>query len=183
MTARRTSALLAVLALSVPIAACGGDDEEGQGIPQDAAAQLQRQLDSIESRFEEGGGACADITEGDDTNLQAVGQTIESLPDDVDADVRDSLTRSFERLFQLVEQECEPEEPESTETQPTETVPPPETETQPTETAPEREREKEEKKEEKEQRQENGPGEGDGGGQGGNDGDGGGGGAVAPNEG
>ena len=173
---------MAVLALSVPIGACGGDDEEGQGIPQDAAAQLQRQLDSIESRFEEGGGACADITEGDDTNLQVVEQTIESLPDDVDADVRDSLTRSFERLFQLVEQECEPEEPESTETQPTETVPPPETETQPTETAPERE--KEEKEQRKEERKEDGPGTDEDGGQGGPGGGGDdGGGAVAPNEG
>jgi hypothetical protein len=147
VTIRATLALTAVLACGLPIA-CGGDDE-GRGIPQDSASVLQRQLNSIQSRLEAGDAACRDVVEGDDTNLAAVRRTINSLPDDVNQDVRDALRDSFDRLFELVEAECEPQ-PETT---PTETTPPPtietepETETQPqTETAPPPEKPKKEEK-------------------------------------
>jgi hypothetical protein len=148
-----TSLLLAALA-----AGCGADDEPEPSIPADSAAALEAQLNSIQDRFEfPGGQACGDITGGDDPNTAAVSNLIDSLPDSVDGDVRDALVQSFDRLFELVEQECgeaqqtetEPEtdtetqttetttetetEPPTTETEPTETVP---TETEPTETLP-----------------------------------------------
>jgi hypothetical protein len=138
---KRTTGLLA-LAACLLVAGCGSDDE-GQGIPRDAAVALDRQLDSIQGRFEFGGAACNDITGGDDPNTTAVERTINGLPEDVDADVRDALEDGFARLFQLVDEQCEPprtetepetvteEAPPPTETQ-TETAPPPET----TETTP-----------------------------------------------
>jgi hypothetical protein len=122
---KRTTGFLA-LAACLLAAGCGSDDE-GQGIPRDSAAALDRQLDSIQSRFEVGGGACADITEGDDPNTTAVQRTIDGLPADVDQDVRDAITDGFARLFQLVQEQCE--QPQ------TETEPEPETET-PTVTEP-----------------------------------------------
>jgi hypothetical protein len=143
-TFKRTSGFLALAACLVAIG-CGSDDE-GAGIPPDSAAALERQLASVQERFEfPGGAACADITSGDDPNTTAVQRTIEGLPGDVDQDVRDALVQGFDRLFQLVEEECkEPETDTDTETTPppelvptdtTETTPPPtETEPPPTET-------------------------------------------------
>lgn len=136
---------LVSLALAACLAAtgCGGDDE-GAGIPANSAAALEGQLDSIQSRFENGGGACADIAGGDDPNTEAVQDTIDSLPDDVDPDVRDALEQSFDRLFELAEEQCDaqtettpaPTEPEPVpvpeappETDTTETTEPPPTET------------------------------------------------------
>jgi hypothetical protein len=118
---KRTSGLLALAACLVAPAGCGSD-EEGAGIPPDAAAVLERQLASIESRFNAGPDACADITGDRDPNTAPVQETIDSLPDDVDPDVRDALQQSFDRLFELVEQQCEEPPPETdTETTPTET--------------------------------------------------------------
>jgi hypothetical protein len=138
ITFKRITGFLALAACLVA-AGCGSDDE-GAGIPPDSASQLERQLDSIQNRFDVGGGACTDITEGDDPNTTAVQQTIDGLPGDVDQDIRDALGDGFARLFQLVQEQCE--EPEQTETavpepapvptEPTETTPPPE----PTETTP-----------------------------------------------
>jgi hypothetical protein len=136
---KRTSAALALAACLAGLAGCGSD-EEGAGIPPDAAAALERQLLSIQDRFQVGGGACSDITGGEDPNTTAVQQTIDSLPSDVDPDVREALQQSFERLFQLVAQQCqepepepEPEQTETTapETDTTETTPPATTETEP----------------------------------------------------
>jgi hypothetical protein len=129
------SALLAGACCALALAAPGcGSDEEGKGIPPAAAQQLDRQLDSVQRRFEMGGGACRDIVEGDDTDVDRVEQFIDGLPTDVDPDVRDALERSFRRLFDLVQEECQPPETDTeTETTPPETVPP---ETTPTETTP-----------------------------------------------
>jgi hypothetical protein len=126
--ARATTTL--ILALAAGLAAgCGGDEESGEPIPADQAAALQRQLDSIENRFQFGGDACADITGNADPNTTAVRSVIDSLPQDVDPDLRDSLEQSFERLFELVQQQCDTEkgqeeEPAPVETEPTETIPP-----------------------------------------------------------
>ena len=136
--AKHISTLVAVAACLVA-AGCGS--EEGKGIPAESAAALQGQLDSIESRFESPDGvACPDITGGADPNTTVVQENIEALPDDVDADVRDALTESFDHLFELVEEQCQVAEPEP-ETEPvvpeTETTPEPtptETETTPTPT-------------------------------------------------
>jgi hypothetical protein len=136
---RLRTATTIVLALAAGLAAGCGSDEEGEPLPQGQATELLGQLDSIQARFEAGSGACNDITEGDDTNLAVVQRVLNSLPDDVDADLRDALTQSFDRLFELVREECAEEEPTETETTPTETetVPTePETETTETETVP-----------------------------------------------
>jgi hypothetical protein len=143
---KRTSGALALAACLAALGGCGSD-EEGKGIPRDAAAALERQLASIQDRFGVGGGACNDITDGEDPNTTAVQQTIDSLPDDVDPDVRDALQQSFDRLFELVQEQCEepPTDTNTTETQPpetettetTETTPPETTETEPPATEPE----------------------------------------------
>ena len=127
MRPRATTTL--ILALAAGLAAgCGSDDEGGEPIPADQAAALQRQLESIENRFQFGGDACTDITGNTDPNTTAVRSVIDSLPQNVDPDVRDSLEQSFERLFELVQEQCDTEkgqeEPAPVET--TETVPPPE---------------------------------------------------------
>jgi outer membrane biosynthesis protein TonB len=151
-TFKRTTGFLALAACLV--AAGCGSDEEGEPIPANIAGQLQTRLDEIERRFEFGNGACADIQ---NDSLPAVEDLLASVPENVDADVRQGLTDGFDRLFVLTEDQCEqtqtetePEptpEPEpvptdttETTTQPTETAPPPtETEEPPavdTETAP-----------------------------------------------
>jgi hypothetical protein len=104
---QRTTTIL-VLALTAGIAAgCGGDDEEGEPIPAEQAAALERQLESIRNRFEFGGGACANITGGNDPNTNVVRSTIASLPQNVDPDVRQTLEQGFERLFELAQEQCD----------------------------------------------------------------------------
>jgi hypothetical protein len=135
---RLRTATTIVLALGAGLAAGCGSDEEGEPLPQAQAADLLGQLDSIQARFEAGGAACNDITEGDDTNVTVVQRLLDSLPDDVDPDLRGALAQSFDHLFELVQQECVEEEPTDTETE-TETEPqtvPTETETTETETVP-----------------------------------------------
>jgi hypothetical protein len=134
---RTLTALL--LALAAGLAAGCGADEEGKELPRQTASQLLAQLESIQERFDfPGGEACADITGGDDPNITQVQNLIDSLPDDVDADLRDAVEQSFDRLFELVDQECGEAQPETdTETETTETeTTPTETETEPTETEP-----------------------------------------------
>jgi hypothetical protein len=148
--------ILTPLLIAALVAGCGADEEPQPSIPADSAAALEAQLNSIQDRFEfPGGQACGDITGGDDPNTAAVSNLIDSLPDSVDADVRDALVESFDRLFELVEQECAEAEQTDTETAPetdtetettettteTETTDttetePPTTETEPTETEP-----------------------------------------------
>jgi len=155
MTSPKRIFLLALLGAALAIAGCGGD-EEGEPIPAQTAQALQAELGGVQARIDNGSaGACNDILEGDrGPNLERVQQLIEGLPDDVDPDVRSALEDSFDRLWELVQQDCddkaqeeesqrqeepEPEpEPEPTPTE-TETVPetPTETETAPVPTDPE----------------------------------------------
>lgn len=131
MRLRTTITLLLVLA-----AGCGSEDENGSPIPAEAASSLQRQLDSIEDRFQVGGGACGDITGGLDPNLPAVQSALDSIPPDVDVDVRQALRDGFDRLFTLTGEQCD--ETKGQETEPDPEPPPPETETETqTETVPE----------------------------------------------
>lgn len=149
-TIKRITTLLAMAACLVAVG-CGSDDE-GKPIPASIADQLQTRLNEIERRFEFGNGACGDI---ENDSRPAVNQLIASIPDNVDADVRQALQDGFDRLFVLSEDECgqgeqaetdtdtdatptpEPEpqpEPTTTVTVPpdtTETTPPPQTQTQP----------------------------------------------------
>jgi outer membrane biosynthesis protein TonB len=135
---KRTNRHLAPAACLIALAAgalavgCGSDDE-GAPIPANIADQLQTRLDEIERRFEFGNGACADI---DNDSKPAVEQLVASVPNDVDADVRQALSESFDRLFELTAEQCEQQQ---TETQPAPTPEPepePEPEPVPTEPAP-----------------------------------------------
>jgi hypothetical protein len=134
-----------MLALAAGLAVgCGSDDgEEGEPLPPEQAAALQRQLESIENRFQFGGDACADVTGNDDPNTTAVASVLDSLPENVDPDLRDSLEQSFERLFQLVQEQCDEQQGQETEE-----APPPEPE--PTETIPPEEEEDDEGEEDEE---------------------------------
>lgn len=132
-TFKRTTGFLA-LAACLLAAGCGSDDEGGTGIPRNAANALETQLDSIQNRFEFGGAACNDITDGDDPNTTAVQKTIDNLPDDVDQDVRNALEQGFDRLFQLVQEQCK--EPQTTTETETVTEPPPTPTVTQTETTP-----------------------------------------------
>jgi hypothetical protein len=112
-------------------AGCGSDDE-GQPIPPRFATALENRLDRIADAVADGS------PEGCQTALDVdpqVQQIIDTLPRDVDTQVRDGLTRSFDHLFELVAQECNERDRTETETTPTETeTTPTETETTPTET-------------------------------------------------
>jgi hypothetical protein len=125
-----------ILALAAGLAAgCGSDDEqEGDPIPRQAAVDLEARLDEVERRMDAGGGACADIQ--NDT-LPAVNSIVASLPEDVDADVRDSLEQSFQRLFDLTEEQCDEQKGQEPAPAPEpEPLPPVETVTETTETTP-----------------------------------------------
>jgi hypothetical protein len=137
MRAPRRILALALAATALAAAGCGGD-EEGKGIPQTTANGLLAQLEGVQRRIDQGSaGACKDILEGSNgPNKQQAQDLIDSLPGDVDADVKSALQDSFDNLWDLVEQECEDKasEEEEKNTTPTETATTP-TETQ-TETAP-----------------------------------------------
>jgi hypothetical protein len=137
---------LTLVAAAAAVAGCGGD-EEGKGIPQATATGLQAQLDTVQRRIDQGSaGACKDIVEGSNgPNKQQAQDLIDSMPDDVDSDVKSALQDSFDHLWDLVEQDCEDKaSKDKTHTTPTETqqeTTPTETETETTptetETAPE----------------------------------------------
>jgi hypothetical protein len=136
---------LALVAAALAVAGCGGD-EEGKGIPAVTATALGEQLDNVQARIQEGSvGACKDILEAPKErgpNKQQVEDLIDSMPDDVDPDVKSALQDSFDNLWDLVQQECDdkaskekkadttPTETQTEETTPTEAET--ETETTPT---------------------------------------------------
>jgi hypothetical protein len=131
----------ALLALVLLAAGCGGD-EEGEQLPSAQVQLLNGRLDETQRRLDDGSaGACRDIL--NDTKPE-VGKIIDSLPSDVDGDVRDALVESFDNLWSLVDDRCQEAqqdeesqqpEPEPTQTEETDTeTTPPETET--TETTP-----------------------------------------------
>ena len=126
-------ALVLALALAAPVmAGCGGNDK-GDPIPAATADSLNAQLDGVQARLDQGSaGACKDILEGPrGPNKQQVQDLIDSMPDDVDADVKSALQDSFDHLWDLVDQDCQDKsDNENTNTTPTNT----ETNTTPTET-------------------------------------------------
>jgi outer membrane murein-binding lipoprotein Lpp len=128
--------LAAVICGATLLAAGCGSDNEGKQLPQSSVSDLQTSLDSIKRRFEQGDGACNDITSGSDTDMAAVQAKLDALPSGVDKDVRDALQQSFQKLFDLVKQECKNTQTETT-TTPTATTPaPPPPATTTTETTP-----------------------------------------------
>ena len=138
MTILKRISILLALCACLAAAGCGSDDEKGDPIPSQRAAELQSRLDETESRLANGSvGACQDIL--DDT-MPEVTRILSGLPGSVDVDVRNALEESFDNLWNLVESECQdlkPDEPTQTDTDtepeptPTETQPPETTETTP----------------------------------------------------
>ena len=136
MTTLKRILLLTALAAVLGVAGCGGDEEEGAPIPADTATALENELDNVQARLDNGSvGACRDILEGDrGPNLERVRELLDSLPDDVDPEVRSALEDSFDRLWELVEQDCEDKAQEERESKPD-----PEPEPEPTPTVTEEE--------------------------------------------
>jgi hypothetical protein len=133
MSVAKRISLLALLVLGVVLAGCGGD-KEGKPLPAAQVQLLNGRLDEAERRLADGSeGACKDIL--DDTQPE-VGRIIDSLPDDVDADVRDALTESFDNLWNVVDDRCQ-EIADQSKPEPTKTEPETDTETDTTETEPE----------------------------------------------
>jgi len=141
----RLPQLLCLLAVAAALAVsgCGGDDEpQGEKLPPEVTQTLLKQLDSVSDRVAAGvSGACDDIYSEDVGNIAPIDEALNSIPSDVDPEIRSALEQSIERLTQLVDEECadirstEQGEQDTTtdETTPTETVTT-ETETVPTET-------------------------------------------------
>ena len=131
MRARATAAAcLALVALAV---GCGADDE-GEPIPPRFATALENRLDLVQQAISDGSPeGCQEALDVE----SGVQQIVDTMPEDVDPEVRDALRRSFDRLFELVARECGDLDQTETETTPTETeTTPTETETVPTETVP-----------------------------------------------
>lgn len=135
MTSLKRISILLALGASLAAIGCGSGDEEGQPIPAETAAALERQLDGVQARLDNGTeGACRDILEGErGPNRDGVQELLNGLPERVDADVRSALEDSFENLWSLVERRCE--EAAADEADQPEPAPQPETPT--TETHPE----------------------------------------------
>jgi hypothetical protein len=122
-------AVLSTLALALAVAGCGKDSQKGDPIPASLAARLDQRLQVIQSQLDQGGGACADIT---DKTKPVVESDLRQIPSSVDPDVRDALKTSFDNLFSLASSQCQDT---STNTTPTETnTTPTDTQTTPTET-------------------------------------------------
>jgi hypothetical protein len=143
---RRVGRIFALVLVAVAVTAaagCGGD-KEGKGIPVATADTLNAQLDKVEERIQQGSaGACKDVLEGPrGPNKEQVQEAIDSMPDDVDPDVKSALQDSFDHLWDLVEQDCadKASEQQQQNTTPTETqteTTPAQTETETTPTQPE----------------------------------------------
>ena len=139
---RPIAVLLAIAAIAT-VAGCGGDDEEAAQIPSPTATALNAELDNVQARLDQGSaGACSDILGGPrGPNKDQVQSLIDSMPE---SDTRSALQDSFDRLWELVEQDCEDKaqeeesqqepEPEPEPEQPTETQTETETETTPPDT-------------------------------------------------
>ena len=136
----KTGLLLLAACGALMASGCGGSDKKGKPLPAAQATALQRELDSVQRRFKFGDGACNDIQNRSRPDVQSI---LASLPSNVDSDVRDSLRKSFDRLWQLADSQCDTAKNERTTPQttpqpapptPTETQPQTQTETTPTQT-------------------------------------------------
>jgi hypothetical protein len=139
VTALKLIFLLALAGIGLAVAGCG-DDDEGAPIPNEHVQLLERRIGETERRIADGSvGACQDILNDTQPEVQRV---VDSLPNDVDADVRSALDDSFQRLWEIVEDECRQREAAQPEPEPDPVQT--ETDTTPTETAPPEEEEGEE---------------------------------------
>jgi hypothetical protein len=88
----------------------------------------------VQARLANGSyGACKDIFESaDSANEPAVRTLLGQMPERVDPDVRSALEQSFDRLWDLVQQECDDRKPAAKPETPAETTPTTPAETTPT---------------------------------------------------
>ena len=119
----RTTALALLAALALLGAGCGKSENKGKPIPSAQVAELNKQLDAVERRFNVGDGACDDIRNDSEPAIRSL---LDQIPSSVDRKVRDALRQSVDRLFQLSASQCDS-------TKDTETTPP-DTNTTPTDT-------------------------------------------------
>jgi len=176
----KTTTVIACL-VGLGLGGCGSGDDEGAKIPATTRQELEKQLKSVGNRFDAGGGACSDIAE----NQQSIERTLDSLPPEVEKDLRDALRDGFDRLFELAAEQCDGQKDQQTETETTPTVPPPAPETDIPTTPTETETEPEEKQEKPDKGKDKDSGKGNGKAKGGGGSlpqAGGGGGALAPGE-
>lgn len=147
---RRQTAAALCAALALAAAGCGSDRSDGEPLPPNIQEELDPRLTSIAERVANGSaGACDDIyaSEADGGDFAPIDDTLERIPERVDADVRAALGESVDRLKRLVDDACEEirgaEEEDTTTDEPiveepapetTETAPPETTETTPPET-------------------------------------------------
>jgi hypothetical protein len=142
MTTLKRISLLAMLGAALAAAGCGGDEEEGAPLPADQVQLLEGRLTETENRLADGSvGACEDILNDTQPEVQRI---LDSLPDDVDPDVRSALADSFSRLWEIVDDECGQREPDEPAPAPEPEPAPTETEPPPTDTAPPDDEEEEE---------------------------------------
>jgi hypothetical protein len=129
----RHTALCTLAAAAFAVGGCTGGDDGGEKLPPGASQELLTTIERIEARVEANvAGACDDIFDGaEGGNFDETARLIESIPEDVDPDIRSALSDSVDRLQQLVSDECD--EIQAREAQDQETVP---EETVPKETAP-----------------------------------------------
>ena len=116
MTTLKRTFLLIAMGACLAVAGCGGDDDGGTPIPAEQAQSLLQQLDNVEARLEQGSlGACQDIFQHPESpNQPAVQNLLAQIPSGVDPEVRSALEQSFDRLWDLVDQECNDREPAET---------------------------------------------------------------------
>ena len=128
MTVRRPALLLTALLLGLLAAlgtACGGDDSTL--LSSTRSDTLQEDLDRLDTAITQG--RCQQAREA----LDQLDADVDGIPGEVDRALRQRLRDGVERLAQQAPEDCAANRPETTETEPEETVP---TETVPEETVP-----------------------------------------------
>ena len=123
-TGSRLPALLAVAAVCLPLAACGGKDDVGDPIPAAKVDRLETELNAVQDHV------ANDLCDEAQTAVNQARVTSDTLDDDgVGSDVQDAIGDGIDNLGALVSQECQTEEPVETtpETVPEPTTPEPTT--------------------------------------------------------
>ena len=108
MLGARKLTAVAAIAAATTLAACGGDSEPEPSIPLEDAEALVATLDEIRANVD--AGSCT-VASGE---VQEFEDELNQLPGDVDDEVRDQLQRGALHLAELVDEQCDEPEPETT---------------------------------------------------------------------
>ena len=73
----------------------GGSGSHGRPLPSQQALALQRELDSVQRRFQFGDGACRDIQNSSKSDVETI---LASISTSVKADVRNAFTAPLVKL-------------------------------------------------------------------------------------